>query len=454
MAFITEDFTDISVEELEDWGDLVLSPEEEELGVSNANVGNVSDREGEDHEQHDEAGSSLSAKAKQTELKNVAKSRQKSSKKKENQRTAEAKPDDQEVQQSASQKADKKKQSKVFFVLSPDTRRKMESEAVSTIRNILQLVSSEERFSGKHGYGGDVKSMAQRILAFENSDLENMSMYMFNIILDIVAAVDKTPVGASLQEEIFKRFHIVRLEEKHRDYWREFLNSLRIDSVGRIVGNLLYQFMLEKVLQKTVSFVGSQQVNEKEANPRVELNERELQVLRYVSGFIPYALLKRYRRGKSPLAKEYIRILQSWRASQDKETMAPSFLAYTIAWMEMQNRGGLFCVTDDVFRFFWACERVAKPFLNRKKIGELRKTNLKTTLFKSCAEDNKVTQQWNSLICRYSINTDMKPLFHSILNYFTKIRITAFVKAFNLVEKQAKRASSKGQRSLRKELAK
>ena len=109
--------------------------------------------------------------------------------------------------------------------------------------------------------------------------------------------------------------------------------------------------------------VGKEQTpssTEKEATePRAQFDDRDDQVLRYIAGFIPYTLLKRYR---------YSALLLNWKAKEDKDTQAPSFLSETIAWVEMQNSGGLFTVSNEVFRFFWALEKVSKPFPSEEKL--------------------------------------------------------------------------------------
>ena len=121
--------------------------------------------------------------------------------------------------------------------------------------------------------------------------------------------------------------------------------------------------------------VGKEQTpssTEKEATePRAQFDDRDDQVLRYIAGFIPYTLLKRYRKCKTTIAKEYSALSLNCKAKEDKDTQAPSFLSYTIAWVEMQNSGGLFTVSDEVFRFFRALEKVSKPFLQKKSLSTL-----------------------------------------------------------------------------------
>ena len=64
--------------------------------------------------------------------------------------------------------------------------------------------------------------------------------------------------------------------------------------------------MLEKLLDLVVVRIGAYQKPEQEVqDDGASDNDHDAQVLRYISGFIPYALLKCYKCSKQPLAKEY-----------------------------------------------------------------------------------------------------------------------------------------------------
>lgn len=341
--------------------------------------------------------------------------------------------------------------------MTDEVRCELQGASKDTVAEILDSVSSAEQFSGEHGYGSDVRKLACQMIARKgDASFAVLCAHTINNILDLVQDLNKTPIGSGLQDETFKRFHSLRTCKEQKVEWNTFLQDNNLDSSKAIVGTLLYQFVLETALDKVVLEVGKRQDSSCEDTERKKSQDdgdREAQILRYISGFIPYALGKRYQRSKQTLAKEYETILQSWRSTNDEQTMAPSFLSYTVAWVEMQNRGGLFIVTDDVFRFFWALERISKGYLNQN-ICSLKNKNLKENLTAKCRNNENVLKIWKSLVQSCSVKIDVEPLFISVVNYWVKIRIFAFVKAYNLLRKDTKKTSLKGEKSLRKELLK
>lgn len=104
------------------------------------------------------------------------------------------------------------------------------------------------------------------------------------------------------------------------------------------------QILLQEVLKHLLHAVLSRR---NMSSPKTQdKEEHDEEVLRYIAGFVPYALSKRYRIVKSKTAKTYLAFLQNLRVSEDEYTHADSFLEYTCVWTILQNRGGLFLVRD------------------------------------------------------------------------------------------------------------
>ena len=99
-------------------------------------------------------------------------------------------------------------------------------------------------------------------------------------------------------------------------------------------------------------------------------------------------------------------------------------------------------------------EKASKDFLHRRNFNRLKTINVKDALTEKCANDKFVLQLWTILTLSCSQKTNMQPLFITVVNYWIKIGIYAFVKASNLLHKKSKKTSMKGEKSLRKELVK
>ena len=79
-------------------------------------------------------------------------------------------------------------------------------------------------------------------------------------------------------------------------------------------------------------------------------------VIRYVAGYIPFKLLKKYRKIDTKEANDIVECLSEMAISPAKsmgsdDESEDAFFAYTQEWMAVINRGGLFEVNHNVYRF-------------------------------------------------------------------------------------------------------
>ena len=176
-----------------------------------------------------------------------------------------------------------------------------------------------------------------------------------------------------------------------------------------------------------------------------------MQVIRYIAGFVPFSLIKKYKKMKSEQGKNYASLLKVWQVNNEETIIAPSFLTYTVTWLNLQNRGGLFKVNDDVFRFFLSMEKVSGRLLRKDQLRTMSSTNVSETMMEQLQANNHVTA-WDNITSTCTFST--KTLFVAVLKKWINIWINAFVKAINILTKKKKQASKKGEKSLRKELAK
>ena len=74
-------------------------------------------------------------------------------------------------------------------------------------------------------------------------------------------------------------------------------------------------------------------------------NDDELNALRYVSGYVPHVLLKKYEKKMEKRVAPYLACLGNIAVAGDES----SIHNYTTKWIEKVNRGGLFPANDDSF---------------------------------------------------------------------------------------------------------
>ena len=100
-----------------------------------------------------------------------------------------------------------------------------------------------------------------------------------------------------------------------------------------------------------------------------ELNDAELNALRYSAGYVPWKLKQKFSQRKDPYCKEYLTCLDGMRESSvDKDVNeCVSYMEYTNRWIQLVDRGGLFHISDEVYSFFYEVECLVRKFLYKTR---------------------------------------------------------------------------------------
>lgn len=132
--------------------------------------------------------------------------------------------------------------------------------------------------------------------------------------------------------------------------WATTLDNCELDRT-HTAEKMLLQHILKSMQRSSLkSLMDDMPVKDTEKN-REPLELHEEQALRYCSGYVPFKLIKRYGKLKqNKTAQKFMDVLNSWADLPDMEDS--TFLEYTRQWINVQSRGGLFKVSDDVYRFF------------------------------------------------------------------------------------------------------
>ena len=316
------------------------------------------------------------------------------------------------------------------------------------IQVIVEDVQNHKDFKTKHGFGQDVIHLSQSLLHHANdTSFLTFCDKVTSDMWEVVISGDRLPVGPASRETMWKSFHEYRLSDDLAAQWTSLLESCNVHS-KHIVEQLLLQHVL-RLLLLTLLRERNAADQVEEVVPSVNLTNQDQLVIRYASGYVPVNLIKRYNKQKSETAQEYVHLLCSWKKDEINST---SFLNYTNVWINIQDRGGLFHVSDSVYNLFQCMEKSTQQTLQLNRIGTLKKTNIKEALVSKLQEDKFVRKMWEEALAGRSGKVDWEPLLISVINYWVKIRVHAFVKVYLELRKRDSFASKRGERSLRKEL--
>ena len=147
----------------------------------------------------------------------------------------------------------------------------------------------------------------------------------------------------------------------------------------------------------------------------------------------------------------YCKFLKSWKVSSS--TMAKTFLDYTNEWINLQNRGGLYHVSDGVYLLIRSMEFVSRTILTKDKLHGFPHTDLNTTLSEKILSDHKVQNYWCSVTQGKVTGELSKKLLHIVVKKWIKIRTKAFINVYlNLKKYSDQSVSKKAEKALRKDL--
>ena len=298
--------------------------------------------------------------------------------------------------------------------------------------------------------GEDMSAISQKLQLCDDDTLQHISTYLLREIWKVVDSGKNLPVGTPANTEMWKNFHSLRLSDSLWGEWSKFLTEQVDIDISEFMKNIVLQETLKELLEIVVQRRNIVPTDKELRKQEQEYTTHDQEVLRYIAGFIPYALMKKYRKLSSDAAKQYVVFLEKLKVKED-HTDVDSFLEYTNEWTRLQNRGGLFIVNDTCFRLFQAMEVETRKHLSDNFLVEGRSKSIKEVLYKKLISNVYVNNMWDALHGDELANSE--GLLRTFVNYWIEIRLRAVLKLYLEKKKQCDR-SSRGEKGLRKELSK
>ncbi|XP_038057804.1 uncharacterized protein LOC119729269 [Patiria miniata] len=267
----------------------------------------------------------------------------------------------------------------------------------------------------------------------------------------VITAGDSKYLKPEGYEILWRAFHKYRLEVN--DKWIELLQAMGLYREGQHV-HLVCQFLLQAVLQAIIEDRNKQDkpIDNQAETKSESLSPQEEQVLRYVSGYIPFSLFKNLNKQKNDTAMTYCKFLKSWKVDCSDET-ARTFFQYTNDWIDKQNRGGLFRVSDGVYLLFRAMEQETCKYLTKNNLKTFQGCDIQSTLLNNIKGSHRVQTYWCSLTQGKITGDTSTNLLNMTVKKWIKIRAKAFINVYlNLKKATHGHVGKKAEKALRKDL--
>ena len=129
-----------------------------------------------------------------------------------------------------------------------------------------------------------------------------------------------------------------------------------------------------------------------------ELTVLNEQALRYIAGYVPMKLKKKYlKQTCSPHALAYFECLASMHEQEEGADEDNEFLQYTKIWVEKVNRECLFTVNNNTYLLFRAMELAVRKTLSIQQIGKEPSLRIKEEM-KRIVMNDTVMAHWSVIL--------------------------------------------------------
>ena len=142
--------------------------------------------------------------------------------------------------------------------------------------------------------------------------------------------------------------HKVSEDEELAIKWDILINQIECNTSTK---NMLLQFIITKMYEKLLLKRNIILFKEEKEIVNIQLSKEEQKILRYVAGFIPFSLSKKYKNKSGDVADSVRKLLNSWRDNVNSDATSHPYLEHTKSWVESKNEGGLFLVNHKFYLF-------------------------------------------------------------------------------------------------------
>lgn len=294
----------------------------------------------------------------------------------------------------------------------------------------------------------EVQRFKEAICLQENR--ESFHRFCKGLIGDIASCI----VGArksedTRREKSYRLFYQKRISDipKLWDDFHAILHLPRPDPLWTQSANrLLFNQALVSCLQQDAKQEARPKVTAASCSGTSTLGADEENIIRYMAGYIPFKLLKAYKKKDSEEAAMVVDCLSAMGQSGRED----DFDAYTEEWTKAISRGAIFEVSNAAFAFFRRLDIAMRDLLS---LHLLSGTINRDGVAEAMVQDEALLFNWVTLSGRLS-NEASQLLLREIIDIWMTIRGHAFARQLTEQHKYDSAKNTHKKKSMRQELSK
>ena len=245
----------------------------------------------------------------------------------------------------------------------------------------------------------------------------------------------------SAREKVLSRFHsltFANIEKVWERLYHQVGNKLTVD---RMVRQYTNDKIFAEMYVSQFATTDSQACTSVTGNPSLTVDEEN--IVRYVAGYVPLKLMRKYEKQESFKAALFVETLSHMKVNGQEA----DFAAYATMWIEEVNRGGLFEVNESAYCLFRLLELLIHDGVPNLVLS-------REEMLQRVSESNEVQFQWTMLSVDIDDDDLAQELLEEISSMWLSIRSHALTRRWMETYKQSKKKSTKKSKALRKELRK
>ncbi len=296
----------------------------------------------------------------------------------------------------------------------------------------------------------NLRDKAQEIItkgSVEEVAMEKFSEEILTYLRDQVRSVAEKYKGMNKKrEKLWSMFHKIRMGSKLSSLWINLMGKLGIVIEDPLLEQSFYQNIFEVVIKEYFECSRSESTARSKAD---SISPEELNVLRYACGYVALKLQKCYEKMHGDIAQQYVTCLSEMAVDGEGNDL----LDYTKRWLELVNRGGLFPLSDEAFRFFVEIEICVRTYLPQQLLKPSSEVDFTENVHDKVFCDEDVQFHWTLLSQHIQDSESSDELLKEIIKLWITIRGFSITGYWMELYKEKEKNNIKKSRGLRKSVS-
>ena len=231
-------------------------------------------------------------------------------------------------------------------------------------RNVVADATKEDIVK-RSPRGQIVGQLLEHVLLLNETQIRGIALFVSSELEKCLHAGKKHSLPSLVQASMLTAFHRLRTREDILSVWNDFLRTCVPPSFKK-ESALGLQIILDRGLKRMIAYERRPQTMK--CPDVADLNVNEANAVRYMAGYVAVKLLKKYKRcwknKKVQQKHEYFVLTLKKMKAHNQPGEPDSPLEYSTLWIELIDRGGLYHISDDMFRLIEGIEMVVRRHFN------------------------------------------------------------------------------------------